>query len=103
MSTPEIEIITKLTKELGEGITSEVQVVYLLVGLRKRMERDNISESVRLTYERLACGHRTLQAVGNEAAIAQCLVRRAHICSRPIVPGPSRATNPVEILRGLSF
>jgi hypothetical protein len=40
MSTP--AIIRKLTKELEDGITSEVQVVYLLAGIRKLMERDGI-------------------------------------------------------------
>ena len=42
MSTP--EIIRKLTKELRTGITTEVQVVYLLAGIRKLMERDKIKE-----------------------------------------------------------
>ena len=35
------EIIRKLTAQLNEGITTEVQVVYLLVGIRKLIERDN--------------------------------------------------------------
>ena len=33
------EIIKKLTAQLNEGITTEVQVVYLLVGIRKLIER----------------------------------------------------------------
>jgi hypothetical protein len=40
MSTP--DIIKKLTKELENGITSEVQVVYLMAQIRKLMERDQI-------------------------------------------------------------
>ena len=35
------EIIRKLTAQLNEGITTEVQVVYLLVGIRKLIERDD--------------------------------------------------------------
>ena len=34
------EIIKKLTAQLKKGITTEVQVVYLLVGIRKLLERD---------------------------------------------------------------
>jgi hypothetical protein len=42
MSTP--DIISKLGDELGKGITTEVQVVYLLAGIRKLIERDNLEE-----------------------------------------------------------
>ena len=35
------EIIRKLTAQLNNGITTEVQVVYLLVGIRKLIERDD--------------------------------------------------------------
>src|SRR5260221_14404807 len=38
------DIIWKLTRELDQGITSEVQVVYLLVGVRKLMERDGLKK-----------------------------------------------------------
>ncbi len=38
------DIIWKLTRELDQGITSEVQVVYLLAGIRKLMERDGVKE-----------------------------------------------------------
>jgi len=37
-----IDIISKLAKELDTGITSEVQVVYVLSGIRKLMERDKV-------------------------------------------------------------
>jgi hypothetical protein len=36
------DIIRKLTKELDAGITTEVQVVYVLVGIRKIIERDKL-------------------------------------------------------------
>ncbi len=36
------DIIRKLTAELKAGITTEVQVVYMLAGIRKIIERDNI-------------------------------------------------------------
>jgi hypothetical protein len=36
------DIISKLTRELVSGISTEVQVVYLLAGIRKIIERDNI-------------------------------------------------------------
>ena len=36
------EIIRKLTAELNKGITTEVQVVYLLAGIRKLIERDDL-------------------------------------------------------------
>ena len=35
------DIIAKLTNELHGGIETEVQVVYLLAGVRKLIERDN--------------------------------------------------------------
>ncbi len=38
------DIIWKLARELDRGITSEVQVVYLLAGIRKLMERDGVKE-----------------------------------------------------------
>ena len=38
------DILGKLTTELEAGITSEVQVVYLLAGIRKLMERDEVRE-----------------------------------------------------------
>jgi hypothetical protein len=38
------DIIGKLTRELDAGITTEVQVVYLLAGIRKLMERDEVME-----------------------------------------------------------
>lgn len=42
MSTP--EIIRKLTEELDKGITTEVQVVYILAGVRKLIERDEVED-----------------------------------------------------------
>jgi len=36
------DIISKLTSELDKGITTEAQAVYLLVGIRKIIERDKI-------------------------------------------------------------
>src|SRR5438128_5703598 len=42
MSMP--EIIRKLTKEFDTGITTEVQVVYVLAGIRKLIERDKIED-----------------------------------------------------------
>ena len=38
------DIIRKLAGELDTGITTEVQVVYLLAGIRKLIERDKIEE-----------------------------------------------------------
>ncbi len=35
------DIISKLSDEIKKGINSEVQVVYLLAGIRKLLERDN--------------------------------------------------------------
>ena len=39
------DIIDKLRAELDRGIGSEVQVVYLLVGIRKLIERDGLNEA----------------------------------------------------------
>jgi hypothetical protein len=39
------DIIRKLAAELDKGITTEVQVVYLLAGIRKIIERDNSARS----------------------------------------------------------
>ncbi len=38
------EIIRKLSAELRKGITTEPQVVYLLAGIRKLIERDGLGE-----------------------------------------------------------
>jgi hypothetical protein len=38
------DIIRKLTRELDTGITTEVQVVYVLAGIRRLIERDKIQE-----------------------------------------------------------
>jgi hypothetical protein len=38
------DIISKLTRELDTGIETEVQVVYLLVGVRKLIERDRVKD-----------------------------------------------------------
>lgn len=38
------DIISKLTKELDAGITTEVQVVYVLAGVRKLIERDGLED-----------------------------------------------------------
>jgi hypothetical protein len=43
------DIIRKLKRELDSGITTEVQVVYLLAGIRKLIERDKSEEQ----YQRL--------------------------------------------------
>jgi hypothetical protein len=42
MTTP--EITRKLAEELDKGITTEVQVVYMLAGVRKLIERDNVED-----------------------------------------------------------
>lgn len=39
------DIIAKLRAELESGITSEAQVVYLMVGIRKIIERDEIDDN----------------------------------------------------------
>lgn len=41
------DIIRKLTAQLNSGITTEVQVVYLMVGIRKLIERDGLEEQYR--------------------------------------------------------
>ena len=38
------DILPKLTAELDKGITTEVQVVYLLAGIRKLIERDKVED-----------------------------------------------------------
>jgi len=42
MATP--DILSKLGEELRKGITTEVQVVYLLAGIRKLIERGDLEE-----------------------------------------------------------
>ena len=42
MATP--EIIRKLKDELDKGIATEVQVVYVLAGIRKVIERDKVEK-----------------------------------------------------------
>jgi len=47
------DIISKLTSELDKGITTEAQAVYLLVGIRKIIERDKIGrEYADLRFQR---------------------------------------------------
>lgn len=41
------DIASKLARELDRGIATEVQVVYLLAGIRKLIERDNLREQYR--------------------------------------------------------
>jgi hypothetical protein len=41
------DIIRKLTEQLDAAITTEVQVVYLLAGIRKLIERDNLRDQFR--------------------------------------------------------
>src|ERR1700694_3443864 len=41
------EIIRKLTNELNKAITTEPQVVYLMSGIRKLIERDELGEEYR--------------------------------------------------------
>jgi hypothetical protein len=38
------EIIRKLAEELDRGVTTEVQVVYVLAGVRKLIERDHVED-----------------------------------------------------------
>jgi hypothetical protein len=38
------DIVSKLAGELDRGIETEVQVVYVLAGIRKLIERDNAKE-----------------------------------------------------------
>jgi hypothetical protein len=38
------ELCRKLTAELGKGITTEAQVVYLMAGIRKLIERDDVAD-----------------------------------------------------------
>jgi hypothetical protein len=68
MSTP--DILEKLTKELDAGITSEVQVVYLLAGIRKLMERDEVEDEY--TNLKFHCDwvlHPKLQGTGAKAIL----------------------------------
>ena len=39
------DIIRKLERELAKGITTEVQIVYLLAGIRKLIERDKVDDA----------------------------------------------------------
>jgi hypothetical protein len=41
------DILSKLTTELIDGINTEVQVVYLLAGIRKLIERDGVRDQYR--------------------------------------------------------
>jgi hypothetical protein len=41
------EILRKLGVELEKGITSEIQIVYLLAGIRKLIERDKVEDQYR--------------------------------------------------------
>jgi len=38
------ELCRKLTVELQQGVTTEPQVVYIMAGIRKLIERDGIAE-----------------------------------------------------------
>ena len=44
------ESIRKLTAQLNKGITTEIQVVYLLVGIRKLIERNAQEGRYRTRY-----------------------------------------------------
>lgn len=75
------EIIRKLAVELTIGITTEVQVVYLLAGIRKLIERDNVEEQY--SHLKFHCdwtlharmSRRTAKAILRQFDIAQPLLK----------------------------
>lgn len=44
------DIISKLNAEIQQGITTEIQVVYLMAGIRKLLERQNLQNSYNHLY-----------------------------------------------------
>jgi hypothetical protein len=70
MSTPDIR--AKLTRELLAGITTEVQVVYLLAGIRKLIERDGVSDQYPdLKFHCDWALHSKLEGTGAKAILRQ--------------------------------
>lgn len=66
------DILSKLTEELEKGITTEAQVVYLLVGIRKLIERDGIEEKyVALNFHCDWALHSQLDRAGAKAILKQ--------------------------------
>ncbi len=66
------DIISKLRKEFDKGITTEVQVVYLLAGIRKIIERDKIGDQyVDLRFHCDWALHSSLDRSGAKAILAE--------------------------------
>jgi hypothetical protein len=63
------DIISKLTGELNKGITTEPQVVYLLVGIRKLIERNDESEYPNLKFHCDWALHSRLDRAGARAIL----------------------------------
>jgi hypothetical protein len=65
------DILTKLTEQLEMGITSEVQVVYLLAGVRKLMERDAIGGLPNLKFHCDWALHSRMDRAGAKSILRQ--------------------------------
>jgi hypothetical protein len=93
MSTP--AIIKKLTKELDAGITTEVQVVYLLAGVRKLMERDEVEDQFpNLKFHCDWVLHPKLQGTGAKAIL------RKFDAAHPLLKGGVKLQKLPADLRG---
>lgn len=66
------DILEKLKRELDAGITTEVQVVYLLAGVRKLMERDEVGDQYpNLKFHCDWVLHPKLQGTGAKAILRE--------------------------------
>lgn len=78
MSTPDIR--AKLTSELYGGIATEVQVVYLLAGVRKLMERDEVEDQYpNLKFHCDWVLHPKLQGTGAKAILREFDAAHPHL------------------------
>lgn len=89
MSTP--DILRKLTAELEKGITTEVQVVYLLAGIRKLIERDERDEEyAALNFHCDWVLHARLDRAGAKAILKQFdaahALLRGHVALHDLPP-----------------
>ena len=96
------EIIRKLTAQLNEGITTEVQVVYLLVGIRKLIERDAQGEKYRnLNFYCDWVLHSELDRCGAKAILRE--FDKAHPLRKSGIDLPQELRKEIDDISGMRF
>src|SRR5260370_1442382 len=97
MSMP--EIIRKLSEELDKGITTEVQVVYVLAGVRKVIERDKVEGQY--ADLRFHCDWVLHSSMDRAAGCATVWLRAFWACGLILLCGPGLVSRPAVFYGGI--